>query len=300
MVFQFLPETGPLELPGGATGPPLPFAVPVEATGMFIRVTALWRDNRPLGGRSPTFELRSGRDGRLTAVDAGTEKTEIREGEGGVAALARVGRLPADTYLLTLSGIQENPGPWHLRITNNDAATLRFACVSSYREEETSQPWMALENAQAARDGILVLHGESPGAAVTVRNWGTAPLAVHDPPGARLGSGRSPLVLRQRPAPIAPHDTGELVVACDEVSFSDRFSHTFDTNDLNAAHATLLFEVLPRSAGYGSPDAPPAYCRACGRCPDYGPPPWDVGGPCETCGHRGAQHFDLPPDHRNV
>jgi hypothetical protein len=253
-----------------------------------------------VGGQAP--DPGQGRDAALSLTDLRLLRPGVHGGEPAVTPGPELERrgAPADTYLLTLSGIQENPGPWHLRITNNDAATLRFACVSSYREEETSQPWMALENAQAARDGILVLHGESPGAAVTVRNWGTAPLAVHDPPGARLGSGRSPLVLRQRPAPIAPHDTGELVVACDEVSFSDRFSHTFDTNDLNAAHATLLFEVLPRSAGYGSPDAPPAYCRACGRCPDYGPPPWDVGGPCETCGHRGAQHFDLPPDHRNV
>lgn len=300
MVFQLLPQTEPLELGGGATGPPLPFAVPIEATRMFIRVIALWRDNRPLVGRAPTFELKFGRDGPLTAVDVGTDKVEIRGTEGDVAALAEVGRLPADSYLITLSGLEENPGPWHLRITNNDAETLRFACVASYREEETLQPWMTLERATTSQDGLPVLHGENHETAIMVRNSGTAPLIIHDPPGTRLGSDRSPVVLLRRPASIAPHYTDELVVECGQFSFVDRFSHTFDTNDMDRAHTTLLFEVLPRSAQHVSADDEPAFCRACGRCPDYVPPPRDAGGPCGTCGHRGAQHFDVPPDHRNV
>ncbi|MEE1739756.1 hypothetical protein PUR49_25075 [Streptomyces sp. BE147] len=295
-----MPETEPLELRGDATGPPLPFGVPIEATEMFIRVIALWRDNRPLVGHDPTFELKSGRDGLLTALDARTGKVEVCQTEGDVAALAEVRRLPADSYLITLSGLEENPGPWHLRITNNDAETLRFACVASYREEETSQPWMALDRATTSQDGLPALHGEDSETAITVRNLGPAPLILHDPPGTRLGSDRSPVVLRRRPASIAPHDTDELVVACGQVPFADRFSHTFDTNDMNRAHTTLLFEVLPRSARHDSPDGEPAYCRACGRCPAYVPPPLAVGGPCETCGHRGAEHFDVPPDHRNV
>ncbi|MGG7569213.1 hypothetical protein [Streptomyces sirii] len=300
MVFQLLPEREPIEIRGGATGPLVPFVVPLEATEMFIRVIALWRDNRPLVGRAPTFELKSGRDGQLTAVDAGTGKVEIREIKGDIAALTEVQRLPLDSYLITLSGLEENPGPWHLRITNNDAETLRFAWVSSYREEETFQPWMALERATTSQDGLLALHGENPETVITVRNWGTAPLIINDPPGTRLGSEQSPVVLRRRPASIAPHDTDELVVECGQVCFADRFSHTFDTNDMNRARTTLSFEVLPRSSAHDSLDDGPAFCRACGRCPDYVPPPLDVGGPCETCGHRGAQHFDVPPDHRNV
>ncbi|MFJ8697059.1 hypothetical protein [Streptomyces roseolilacinus] len=300
MVFQLLPEREPVEIRGGATGPLVPFVVPLEATEMFIRVIALWHDNRPLVGRAPTFELKSGRDGRLTAVDTGTGKVEIREIEGDLAAVAEVRRLPVDSYLVTLSGLRENPGPWHLRITNNDAETLRFAWVSSYREQETWQPWMVLERATAPQDGLLALHGESPETVITVRNRGTAPLTIDDPPGTRLGSEQSPVVLRRRPASIAPHDTDELVVECGRVSFADRFSHTFDTNDVNRAHTTLSFEVLPASSAYDSWDDGPAFCRACGRCPDYVPPPLDVGGPCGTCGHRGAQHFDVPPDHRNA
>jgi hypothetical protein len=92
----------------------------------------------------------------------------------------------------------------------------------------------------------------------------------------------------------------ELVVECGPVDFSDRFSHTFDTNDPSRARTTLSFEVLPRSSAYAPPDDGPAFCRACGWCPDYVPAPIDAGGPCETCGHPGAQHFDVPPDHRNV
>ncbi|MFI9429135.1 hypothetical protein ACIG54_37075 [Streptomyces achromogenes] len=259
---------------------------------------ALWHDNRPLVGRDPTFELKSGRDGRLTPVDAGTGKVEIYETEGDVAALALVRRQPAASYLITLSGLEENPGPWHLRITNNDAETLRFTCVASYREEETLQPWMALEC--ATHGGLPALRAENPETAITVRNSGTTPLVIHDPPGTPLGSDRSPVVLRRRPASIAPHDADELVVECGQVPFADRFSHTFDTNDMNRAHTTLLFEVLPRSALHYSPDEEPAFCRACGRCPAFVPPPLAVGGPCETCGHRGAEHFDVPPDHRNI
>ncbi|MGW7647117.1 hypothetical protein [Streptomyces bobili] len=300
MVFQLLPEREPIEIRGGTTGPLFPFVVPLEATEMFIRVIALWRDNRPLVGRAPTFELKSGRDGQLTAVDARTGKVEIHESEGDIAALAEVQRLPLDSYLITLSGLEENPGPWHLRITNNDAETLRFAWVSSYREEETLQPWMAMERATTSQDSLLALHGENPETVIPVLNLGPGRLIINDPPGTRLGSEQSPVILRRRPASIAPHDTDELVVECGHVCFADRFSHTFDTNDMNRARTTLSFEVLPRCSAHDSLDDEPAFCRTCGRCPDYAAPPLDVGGPCETCGHRGAQHFDVPPDHRNV
>lgn len=300
MVFQLLPEREPIEIRGAATGPLVPFVVPVEATEMFIRVIALWRDNRPLAGRAPTFEFKSGRDGQLTAVDAGTGKVEIRDIKGDIAAWAEVQRLPLDSCLITLSGLEENPGPWHLRVTNNDPETLRFVWASSYREEETLQPWMTLEPATTSQDGLLALHGENPETVITVRNSGTAPLTINDPPGTRLGSEQSPVVLRRRPVSIAPHDTDELVVECEQVYFADRFSHTFDTNDMDRARTTLSFEVLPRSSAHDSLDDEPAFCRACGRCPDYVPLSLDVGGPCKTCGHRGVQHFDVPPDHRNV
>lgn len=299
MVFQLLPETEPIEIRGGATGPLVPFVVPLEATEMFIRVIALWHDNRPLVGRAPTFEFKSGSEGRLTSVEAGTGRVEIPEIKGDIGGTAEVQRMPRDSYLITLSGLEENPGPWHLRITNNDAETLRFAGVSSFSEEETFQPWMVLDPATPSHDGLLALCGENSETVIPVRNQGTGELTINDPPGTRLGSEQSPVVLRRRPAPIAPHDTGELVVECGRVRFADRFSHTFDTNDMNRAGTTLSFEVLPRSAASDSPDHEPAFCRACRQCPDYVPPP-AAGGPCQTCGHRGAQHFDVPPDHRNV
>ncbi|GHF60639.1 hypothetical protein [Streptomyces thermodiastaticus] len=299
MVFQLLPQTEPLELRGGAVGPLVPFTVPIEATGMFLRVIALWRDNLPLVGRAPTFELKSGCDGRLTAVDAGRGKIEIPGADGEIAALAEVDRLPGDSYLIALAGLEERTGPWHLRITNNDAETLRFTCVASYSEEMTRQPWMALECATAVHDGLLALHSDTPETAIKVRNLGTAPLIINDPPGSRLGSDGSPVVLLRRPAPIAPHHADELVVECGQVHYTDRFSHTFDTNDVHRPHTTLLFEVLPRSLRYDMHEEW-AFCRACGRCPDYVAPPVGVGGPCAACGHRAAHHSDVPPDHRNV
>jgi hypothetical protein len=153
-------------------------------------------------------------------------------------------------------------------------------------------------------DNVLSLVSGEPERRITVRNWGTAPLRINDEPGSQLGSGGSPAILLSRPDQIATHDVDNLAVRCGEVSFRDDFEHVFDSNDSMAAHNTLRFQTFP-AAGAGGilPPDTETFCRQCGRCPEYlpPPPPATAGGPCQfsRCGHPGAVHFEVPPDHRN-
>ncbi|MFG1953480.1 hypothetical protein [Micromonospora sp. NPDC048830] len=303
MMFEIYPPAEPLEIPGGGTGPLSGFFVPFEARETYLRVIALWRDNAPLVGHAPTFELKSGRDGELTAVDAEGKTVGIRGAGDSFVASAHCQRLPGDTYLITISDIDEEAGPWYLRIRNNDPEPLRFVWVGSQRESDTLQPWMALDVPGAEQTpGTLSLLSDGPPTEVRVRNQGTAPLVINDEPGTQLDAGRSPAVLVSRPAPIAPHDVGQLTIQCGTVSSAvTEFEHVFDANDPRVEHRTLRFQTLPISAGtpLGGQESE-SFCRWCGRCPEYLPPspPGLPGGPCRRagCADPAAAHFDVPPD----
>ncbi len=300
MAFRLLSPSEPLEVPGGQTGPLVELFVPVEAKEVYLRVIALWRDNVPLVGAAPTFHLKSGRDGEITAFTADGQEVVVPDDEGKAAAQVTCRRLPADTYLISISDISEDAGPWQLRISNNDSETLRFAWVSADDERDTLQPWMVLEPTGIdPGDGMLTLLRDESERVLLVRNRGTAPLLIKDEPGTPLGG--SPVVLVNRPALIAPHDVDRLTVKCGEVSFHDVFEHVFESNDPDPAHNTLRFQILPLPAGKDLGPAPGSFCRLCGRCPEYLSPPTHPGGPCrrERCRHTAAVHFAVSPGYRS-
>lgn len=298
MVFRLASPLEPLGVPGGRTGPLMELFIPAEANEMFLRVIALWRDNTPLVGAAPTFHLKSGREGEITEVNADGEEVLIPDDEGKTAAHATCRRLPADTYLLTLSDLADSAGPWYLRIRNNDSETLRFTWVSATEEDDTLQPRMVLEpTGTDPGDGVLSLRSGETERVVRVSNCGTAPLIIDDEPGTTLGG--SPAVLSSRPARIAPHEVDHLTISCGEVSFYEEYEHVFYSNDPDPAHNTLRFQTLPVSGSDLGP-LPGSFCRLCGRCPEYLPPA-RPGGRCQRdrCRHAAAVHFEVPPDHRN-
>jgi hypothetical protein len=110
------------------------------------------------------------------------------------------------------------------------------------------------------------------------------------------------VVILRKTAQIAPHDVGEITVECGEVLFRRHLVHTFDADDALPAHRTLSFNVLPILGGGGFvPPPEDNFCRSCGRCQEYVPPPGPPGGRCQrgVCRHPAAHHFEVPPDHRN-
>ncbi len=301
MTHQLFPNTEPLEIAGGRTGPLSEFFVPLGAEQMFLRVVALWRDNTALVGQAPTFQFKSGPDAGLTTVEADGATVEVRGGKDDVVAIASCQRTVADTYLVSLLNLAEDAGPWQMRIRNNESETLRFAWVSSRWEENTLQPWMMLDHVSDSDGNPLPLVAGEDEVFVTVRNCGTAPLILSDEPGVRLGAS-SPVALVSRPAQVPIHGVDRIAIRCGEVPFRGEHEHVFDTNDRVLAHNTLRFQTFPvhGGPGYLAPE-PGLFCRSCARCPQYLPPSQTTAGRCrrEGCGHPAALHFPVPPEQRN-
>lgn len=245
--FTMFPDTKPLPLTPGQTGPLFEFFVKVGAEEMFLRVIALWTDNTALEGAAPTFQLKAP-GGIITSVNAGAGDVDL-PGEGGLAGTADCQRLQGDIYLVTIADINEDVTgrKWQLRIRNNADQALNFVWVSSDKERDTRQPWMVLGDPPdapgLAGPARLSLAGASRGEFFTVRNWGTAPLEIRDAVNEPIGGPQSPAILVSRPAQIAPHGVDHMVIRCEPVDVPAEFPHTFDSNDPEPTHKTLRIEV---------------------------------------------------------
>jgi hypothetical protein len=256
MGFEALPQSGPVTVESQETSPLFKFEVPIEAQATFLRVIALWRDNEVLGGKAPTFEIKAGggvfalvgpNSGPVSILDR-TERTAV----GSVVCQ----RLPDDIFLLTISDLVENSGPWMIRITNNDAESLSFLGFSSHHEEETLQPWMVLGDPNPLIDaGLFKFVGRSAGRDIPVRNWGTAPLTIRETLGTPLGGEDSPVVLTERPNSVAPHRVDHLTIEAGESTFIRELPHLLLCNDKVDAHRQLLIHVEPeRPVHHENPD----------------------------------------------
>jgi len=257
------PLTSPVPIAAGRTSEPLDLFVPHEASQSFIRIIALWQDNRPLGGLVPTVQLRSGR-GPFTAAALGPGAT-VPGSDSGPAATATLTPEPEDIYLVTLSDIADNAGPWAIRLTNNDSQDLRFVWFSSDLEPETRQPWLVLGAPATSTNPFVVdlwRHSNSPNQVrqqLDIRNWGTKSLAITETADSPIGDPTSGLSLQAITATLAPHDVGELVFELDPTifdpakatspgaaSFTFQYSMTYTLlcNDPVAAHKQLQFVLF--------------------------------------------------------
>jgi hypothetical protein len=244
MVFQTLPSSGPLLLARQETSPLFEFFVPNEAEKVFIRMIALFRDNEPLGGEAPTFQIRAG-SGMITSVgpDSGEVSVPHPSGVGNSVGKLRCQREPKDIYLITISDIVENSGPWKLRIRNNDAEPLRFVGFNSHRERDTLQPWMRLGNPNTSFISYLEFQAKRSIRTIEVRNWGTAPLTFADEPGP-IGGRDSDFILKSRPARVDPHQVDGITIEAQSDTRTD-FTHQFSCNDTIEGHANLSLAIRP-------------------------------------------------------
>jgi hypothetical protein len=228
-VIQMFPADEPLTLVPGQTGPLIKFHVPIEPVPMFLRFIALWTDNTPLERAAPTFGIKLG-EGVITPVAADGTEVVIPGPKKGGTALCR--RLLRDIYLLMVINHSESATTWKLRIKNTADETLRFVWVNSNNNDDTFQPWMALDDQLSISAGSRVSF-------VVVRNWGTGPLTIEDRPGTPIGAPDSPVVLVHCPAEIAPHGVDHMAFSCGDVPSRRELKHTFMASDEKADHTTL-------------------------------------------------------------
>ena len=292
MGFETVPASGPILVSGQQTSPIFEFFVPEEAPRMFLRVVALFRDGEPLGGDAPVFQIKAG-IGEFTPVNSGSQDARsIVNGAGEEVARARCQRLPRDIFLLTLTNLVENSGPWKLRIKNLDDVPLRFLLFASHHEEDTKQPWLVVGGSNASAAGEPVPFGASAvSREIEVRNWGTAPLTFQEVPGPPWGGDRSPIFLESRPESVAPHDVAHLVTRSGDIRASANLVHILRCNDTMESHKRLAFTV---SAPTPRPDPPPppppsVFCRE-GDGGLHDVPSQGSEGPCRTCGHGVGSH----------
>ncbi len=246
VTFQRIPDTEPLALATGQTSPLFSVFVPVGREESFIRAVALGADNTTPPASAATFQLKSG-SGIITSVEPGGPQVAIPGAPGMVAGRASCELLPDGVYLVSITEIDKDAGDWRLRVRNNSGETLRFACVSSHKEPNTRQPWMAVSNGRRDDQGRAVLSvvGLTPEQFVEVSNWGTAPLHVNDEPGSPLGGQNSPVVLVSRPSGVAPYGVDHMVVRCGQVDVEMELSHTFGSDDERPDHSTLELAIAP-------------------------------------------------------
>jgi hypothetical protein len=255
MGFEALPQSGPVTVDSQESSPLFKFEVPVEAQTTFLRVIALWRDNEVLGGKAPTFEIKAG-GGVFASVGPNSDPVSILDRERTSVGSVLCRRLPDDIFLLTISDLVENTAGWMIRITNDDAESLRFLGFSSHHEEETLQPWMVLGDPNPLIDrDLLKFVGGSPRRDIPIRNWGTAPLTIRETLGTPLGGEDSPVVLIERPDTVAPHRVDHLTIEAGESTFTRELPHLLLCNDRVDAHRQLLIHVEPeRPVHHENPD----------------------------------------------
>ncbi len=240
-VFQLFPATEPLPLVAGQTSDLFEFPVFAQAPQNFIRFIALWTDNTAPGSPAPTIQLKSG-GGLIKSVPADVGDVELPNGAG----IASCQSQPADTYLLTLSEMSDDSGPWSLRIKNNADKTLRFAWVSAPEEQNTLRPWLAVGDGvrDAAGTSLLSLTVRSTDQFVPVHNWGTTSATLGDQVDMPIGGQDSPVVLAGRPDSIEPHGVDHISLRCEQLA-PHELEHVFESNDIDPAHTTVRLTILP-------------------------------------------------------
>jgi hypothetical protein len=293
--FRAIPESGPITLAAQQTSPLFELFVPDEAEQMFLRAVALSRDNDPLGGDAPTFQIRAAR-GVLVSVGPDSGVVTIPDNAGNAVGSVRCQRLPDDVFLLTISDVVENSGPWVFRIKNNDPETLRFLAFSSHHEAATRQPWTVLGDPNAAFGRAVLRFSGDQSASIPVRNWGTAPLVIDEALGTPLGAADSPVFLTARPDNVPLHGLAELTTETRGVGASRQLDHVLLCNDTIEANRRLALRVeAPGPIGPPGPpvpvDPPSTFCRrGCG-CQEF-LPSGGPGGRCARgiCGHSIGDH----------
>jgi hypothetical protein len=247
MVFQVLPEAGPVTIGSQQTSQIFEFFVPDEAEQMFLRYIALFQDNDPLGGEAPTFQIRAG-TGVFTSVGPASGSVSIPNGAGQTVGSVSCVRKDLDIFLLTISDPVENSGPWKIRIRNNDPESLRFFGFSSQHEDETLQPWMVLGNSKdvLSSGGFFEMRNEGESSRdIEIRNWGTTQLRFNEVLGP-LKEDAS-LSLTTLPATIDPHQLKQLTIQCTVENASPSAVHFLNCNDTNKDHTRLAISVLAPS-----------------------------------------------------
>lgn len=233
--MKIFPDNEPLALAGGQTSELFEFSVPAEPAPRFLRIIALWRDNTPFEGAAPTFQIKMAQ-GEIRSVPVDGDPVLIPGlPGGGQASCQSQGR---DIYVLEVVNHTEQDLTWKLRITNNTNVTLRFVWVHAETALKTKAPWMVI-------DGDLSIASRSLGSFVTVRNWGTETLRIHDIDKTPIGPPDSPVVLASRPSKLPPHGVDHFAFTCGEVSSPKAFAHTFTANDDNLDHTTLRVAITP-------------------------------------------------------
>ncbi|MGW0606076.1 hypothetical protein [Streptomyces sp. NPDC002640] len=287
MVFEAF-RTGPLA--EGQVSPPAEFVVLLGSAQTFLRVIAHLEPGVVHGGTPPTFLLTAGL-GDATAVDEGAGPVGVPGSGGATVATATCRRTTedVDSFLVTVDHGTPS-GPWRVQVRNNEPEALDFVGLVSQEEGETLQPWAEFSAPRIAGQERRTTHG------VGVRNIGTAALSLGDPVGSPLGGSGSPCVLAARPHQIAPHGADTVSVDCAPLvggrgERTQRFVHTFRTNDVNLAHSRVGFEVVWPT--FPTMCLPVEGCSA--HCKEFVPrlPPDEFA--CETCFHDAGLH-GLPGD----
>jgi hypothetical protein len=187
MAFDVLPgPSGPLPIAGQQTSQLFDIKLPPGEKTFFLRFIALFRDNEPLGGEAPTFQIKSG-TGDLTPVGLNPAGVKVIDGDGNFAGAVICERGHKDVFLLTISEIEENTGPWKIRIRNNDSESLRFLGFTSTQVDQTLQPWLVIGKSSSAFSfsppmvGVIQVVIRT--TVFEVRNLGTTPLIFFEKPG---------------------------------------------------------------------------------------------------------------------
>ena len=277
-------------------------SVPVEVSDTYLRIIALWHDNEPLGGELATIEIRSGQ-GNLTALNVrpvGAESEVTVIGTNGALAGKATCGVNNDIYLVHISELGDDNGPWRLRLKNNDSQTLYFVAVSSTDADQTFQPWMVwgatkgtIGTAENPDDFRFSLQSKSDTHAVAVRNLGTGPLVFFDSAGP-IGGHDSPAVISAIPHQIEPHGIQDVVfgVHPNGADADATVEHTMTTSD--PRHTAELTIFVSRTNFPPPPPPPPGASCNVDQCPGYVPPPPypNEGGPCVQpgCGHDNIFH----------
>ena len=246
--FDVFPgPSGPLPIAGQQTSQLFDLNVPAGEKAFFLRLIALFRDNEPLGGEAPTFQIKSG-TGDLTPVGLNPAGVKVLDGDGNFVGAVTCERGHKDVFLLTISEIEENTGPWKMRIRNNDSESLRFLGFTSTQVDQTLQPWLVIGKSSSSFSFsppmVGVVQVEIKTTVFEVRNLGTAPLIFFEDPGPIAEDTQITLI--ERPDRVDLHQLRTLAfnsLSTDPLlfPFASPIEHFLLCNDTIKEHTKIEF-----------------------------------------------------------